>query len=52
VVEVLFGGWFIMRMKILIDGKKVAGNLVSHESPNRLRLLMRWRTGDRFILGH
>jgi hypothetical protein len=26
-VEVLFGGWFIVRMKILVDGRKVAGNL-------------------------
>jgi hypothetical protein len=26
-VEVIFGGWFIVRMKILIDGRKVAGNL-------------------------
>lgn len=26
-VEVLFGGWFIVRMKILINGRKVAGNL-------------------------
>src|SRR5687768_7997415 len=26
-VEVIFGGRFIMRIKILIDGKKVAGNL-------------------------
>jgi hypothetical protein len=26
-VEVLFGGWFIVRMKILVDGRKLAGNL-------------------------
>jgi hypothetical protein len=26
-VEVAFGGWFIMRMKIMVDGRKVAGNL-------------------------
>ena len=26
-VEVLFGGWFVLRMKILVDGQKVAGNL-------------------------
>jgi hypothetical protein len=26
-VEVVFGGWIILRTKIMVDGRKIAGNL-------------------------